>query len=157
MPIRKDKLPEWTPHLHIAICLSFSLGFWWHHHPTLNHHGANNGHVVMYVGLLTRRNYLCYSLLWHSSRSNGYAITEKYCVHTWPPCEMMPYLFVTLHWCGGTAPHRSVESVHNHPERRKIENSAHLAVKCSQVVEELDWKFAGLNTTRENPRVIDDR
>lgn len=35
---------------------------------------------------------------------------------------MMPCLFVTLHWCGGTAPHRSVESVHNHPERGKTEN-----------------------------------
>lgn len=53
---------------------------------------------------------------------HGYDIIYACRFHTWPPCEMMPCLFVTLHWFGGTAPHRSVESVHNHPERGKTEN-----------------------------------
>lgn len=153
MPIRKDKLPEWT-HCNLSVLLpGILMGSLSYNKPPWNKWWPLTT-VVMYVALLTRWNYLCYPLLWLFSCSNGYAITKKYCAHTWPPCEMMPYLFATLHWCGGTAPHRSVESVHNHPEKRKLENPAHVAVKCSQVFEELDWNIAGLNPIRDNPCVM---
>lgn len=148
MPIRKDKLPEWTPHLHTAICLSFSLGFWWDHQPTINRRGANDRSTCWQLWSCRLSGHVWIT---HVTHFFGSPLAAWLCYyldisHTWPPCEMMPCPFVTLHWCGGTAPHRSVESVHNHPERGKTK----FIVICSQVVKELDWKIAVSNPTSDD-------